>query len=92
MKRLGIPAASLHTWRHTFASYIMMRSGNIRAVQKLLGHRSIRTTEVYAHLSELHLQNVVGMLPGPNLGAPVVLPGRGIVQTPRCPRDSYLGY
>ena len=84
LERLGIPAANLHTWRHTFASYLVMRSGNIRAVQNLLGHRSIRTTEVNAHLSERHLHDVVGLLPGPKmgafLGAPVVLPGRGISQ------------
>lgn len=59
LTRLGIPAENLHTWRHTFAGYIMMKSGNICAVQKLLGHRSIRTTEVYAHLSERHPHGVV---------------------------------
>jgi len=84
LKRLDIPYATLHTWRHTFASYIMMRSGNIRAVQKLLGHRSIKTTEIYSHLSERHLQHVVQLLPGPNLGTvlgtPAILPGKGITQ------------
>ena len=84
LKRLGIKNANLHTWRHTFASYLMMRSGNIRAVQKLLGHKSIRTTEIYAHLSERHLHHVVSMLPSPKpvtvLVTPVVLPGKGIVQ------------
>ena len=60
-------SANLHTWRHTFASYIMMRSGNIRAVQKLLGHKSIKTTEIYSHLSDKHLHLVICMLPGPNL-------------------------
>jgi integrase len=84
LEGLGITGANLHTWRHTFASYLIMKSGNIRAVQKLLGHRSIRTTEVYAHLSERHLHHIVGQLPpqkmGTILGTPVVLPGRGIVQ------------
>ena len=65
LSRLGIPNASLHTWRHTFASYLMMMSGNIRAVQKLLGHKSIKTTEIYAHLSDRHLHQVVSMLPSP---------------------------
>ena len=64
---LGIKNANLHTWRHTFASYLMMRSGNIRAIQKLLGHKSIRTTEIYAHLSDKHLHHVVSMLPSPNM-------------------------
>ena len=46
----------------------MMRTGNIRAVQMLLGHKSIRTTETYCHLSERHLHHVVGQLPGPKMG------------------------
>ena len=61
-----------------------MRSGNIRAVQKLLGHRSIRTTEMYSHLSDKHLHAVVRMLPGPNLGTvldtPAILEGHEIAQ------------
>jgi len=84
LARLGIQNANLHTWRHTFASYLMMRTGNIRAVQMLLGHKSIRTTEIYAHLSDRHLHQVVDQLPGPKmgtlLGTPVVLPGRGMAQ------------
>lgn len=84
LTRLGIQNANLHTWRHTFASYLMMRTGNIRAVQKLLGHRSIRTTEIYAHLSDRHLHHVVSMLPSPKpvrvLVTPAVLPGKGIAQ------------
>jgi hypothetical protein len=46
-----------------------MRTGNIRAVQKLLGHKSIRTTEIYSHLSDKHLHGVVGQLPRPEMGA-----------------------
>jgi hypothetical protein len=34
----------------------------------LLGHKSIRTTEIYSHLSDKHLHSVICMLPGPNLG------------------------
>ncbi len=81
---VGIPYATLHTWRHTFASYVVMRSGNIRVVQKLLGHSSIKTTEIYSHLSDRHLHTVVRMPPGPDLGPvlgiPEALPGKGIVQ------------
>ena len=51
-----------------------MRSGNIRAVQKLLGHKSIRTTEVYAHLSDKHLYHVVSLLPSPNMVTVLVTP------------------
>lgn len=68
LMKMGIQDANLHTWRHTFAGYIVMRSGNIRAVQKLLGHNSIKSTEIYSHLSDKHLYSVICMLPGPNLG------------------------
>lgn len=84
LDRLGFKKANLHTWRHTFASYLMMRSGNIRAIQKLLGHKSIKTTEIYAHLSDKHLHHVVSLLPSPNLGIvlgrPAILPSKGISQ------------
>jgi hypothetical protein len=61
-----------------------MRSGNIRAIQKLLGHKSIKTAEIYAHFSDKHLHHVVSLLQSPNvgivLGRPTILPGRGITQ------------
>ena len=47
---------------------LTMSPGNIRAVQLLLGHKSIRTTEIYSHLCERHLHYVVGQLPGPKMG------------------------
>jgi hypothetical protein len=84
MKRLGIQDATLHTWRHTFASHLAMLTWNLRAVQILLGHKSGRTTEVYYHLADRYLQTIVDHLPSPdldiNLGTTVILPGRGIVQ------------
>ena len=84
LKKMGIQGASLHTWRHSFASYIIMRSGNIRAVQKLLGHKSIKTTEIYSHLSDQHLHSIICMLPSPNLGTvlgtPYILEGDQIAQ------------
>jgi integrase/recombinase XerD len=84
MKRLGVQNATLHTWRHTFASHLAMLTGNLRAVQILLGHKSGRTTEIYSHLADRYLQTVVNQLPSPdldiNLGTTVILPGRGIVQ------------
>ena len=69
-KRLGIRKASLHTWMHTYASNLVMETGNIQAVQKLLGYKSIKQTEVYAHLSDDHLNGAVQRLPGLNLGTP----------------------
>lgn len=47
-----------HMLRHSFASHILQSSGDLRAVQELLGHASIRTTQVYTHLDFQHLAKV----------------------------------
>ncbi|HRP76282.1 MAG TPA: tyrosine recombinase XerC [Rhodocyclaceae bacterium] len=47
-----------HMLRHSFASHILQSSGDLRAVQELLGHASIRSTQVYTHLDFQHLASV----------------------------------
>ncbi len=47
-----------HMLRHSFASHLLQSSGDLRAVQELLGHASIRSTQVYTHLDFQHLANV----------------------------------
>ena len=47
-----------HVLRHTFASHFVMNGGNILTLQKVLGHRDLKTTMIYAHLSPEHLQEV----------------------------------
>lgn len=47
-----------HALRHSFASHVLQSSGDLRAVQEMLGHASLSTTQVYTHLDFQHLARV----------------------------------
>lgn len=57
--RLGLPRhVHPHMLRHSFASHVLQSSGDLRAVQEMLGHASIASTQVYTHLDFQHLAKV----------------------------------
>lgn len=56
-------SGSLHTLRHTFASHLVQNGVDLYTVSKLLGHSSIKTTEIYAHLSPITFSGAIKKLP-----------------------------
>jgi integrase len=62
-KAAGIEKGSLHTLRHTFASHLVQAGVDLYSLSKLLGHTSVKTTEIYAHITPRVLREVIKKLP-----------------------------
>ena len=57
IKRIGC-----HTFRHSFATHLLENGVNIRVVQELMGHANVKTTEIYTHVMEKDLEDILSPL------------------------------
>lgn len=62
LKRAGIEDFHFHDLRHTFGSHLVMQGVDLKTVQQVMGHKDIKMTMRYSHLSPEHVQEAMGRL------------------------------
>jgi site-specific recombinase XerD len=63
-KQLNLPAASVHSLRHSFATHLLEAGAHLHTIQKLLGHKQITSTMVYLHLTHQTTKDTLQLMDG----------------------------
>lgn len=61
-RELNLPAASIHSLRHSFATHLLEAGAHLHTIQKLLGHKQITSTMVYLHLTHQTTRDALGLM------------------------------
>ena len=69
-KKLNLPAASVHSLRHSFATHMLEAGAHLHTIQKLLGHKQIASTMVYLHLTHQTSQDALRLVDALSSGLP----------------------
>ncbi len=64
VKKAGVPQIHTHSFRHKFATDLLLKGANLRTVQELLGHTSLSVTERYLAVTDQNKSWAVGLLDG----------------------------
>lgn len=69
-KELNIPAASVHSLRHSFATHLLEAGAHLQTIQKLLGHKQIDSTMIYLHVTHQTTQDTLRLIDDLHKGLP----------------------